>query len=80
MSVKDIINQGTRTKNGLHFSSSKVLDNLSGDADESELEDGPGSDDIIDGPVLLANRWKEVLELVGTESGRATRMLLQLRH
>ena len=47
---------------------SKVLDNLSGDADESELGDGPGSGDIVDGPVRPANRRKEVLGLVGTES------------
>ena len=46
----------------------KALDNLFGDADESELGDGPGSDDIVDGPVRRANRRKEVLGLVGAES------------
>ena len=46
---------------------SKALDNLFGDADESELGDGPGSDNIVDGPVRNANQRKEVLGLVGTE-------------
>ena len=46
----------------------KALDNLSGDADESELGDGPGNDDTVDGPVRRANQRKEVLGLVGAES------------
>jgi len=46
---------------------SKALDNLSGDADESELGDGPDSDDIPNGPVRRTNLRKEVLGVVGTE-------------
>ena len=45
----------------------KALDNLSGDADESELGDGPGSDDIVNGPVRRTIRRKEVLGVAGAE-------------
>ena len=45
----------------------RALDNLSGDADESEMGDG-GTDDTVNGPVRHANRRKEVLGLVGAES------------
>ena len=45
----------------------KALDNLSGDTDESELGDGPGNDDIVNGPVRRTNQRKEVLGVVGAE-------------
>ena len=47
---------------------SKALDNLFGDADESELGDGPDNDDIVNGHVRHTNQRKEVLGLVGTEA------------